>query len=326
MRGIARVLAILAVGSLAVATLQAQAPGRLSGVVSDETGKPLADVQVTVTDPEVSSFSLSTKTNKKGKYAFLIKDVTRPYLCQFEKEGFQTLELTIKIPFNSNLEKNLTMPSLESLQASAANLPAPTPTESETGSVHVNPAILVFNEGAAAASAGDLETAEQKFDEAITLDPDLPEAHAALSALWLASDRFAEAATAADRALELEPGNIRAMEIRYQAHKALGNEAEAAQALAELQAASPEAAQLDRYNRGVGLFNTGAIEEAKSLFLEVLELDPGHARSHYMLGMCHVNSGDNAKAREHLERFLELAPDDADAASAREMVRYLGGS
>lgn len=326
MRGPARVFAILGVGVLAAATLRAQAPGRLSGIVTDETGEPLAEVQVTVTDPEVESFSLSTSTNKKGKYAFLIKDVTRPYSCRFEKEGFQTLELTIKIPFNSNLEKDLTMPSLESLRISTAESPPAISSEAETILVPSNPAVLLFNEGAAAASAGDLEAAEQRFEEAIVLDPDLPEAHAALSALRLGSDRFTEAAAGAERALELEPGNVRTLEIRYRAYRALGDEAKARQALAELRAASPEAAQQDLYNRGVQLFNTGEIETAKSLFLEVIELGPGHARSHYMLGMCYVNSGDSVRAKEHLERFLELAPDDVDAPTARETLGYLGGS
>ena len=30
-----------------------------------------------------------------------------------------------------------------------------------------------------------------------------------------------------------------------------------------------------------------------------------------------------AEAKEHLQRFLELAPDDPDAAAAREMLAYL---
>jgi Tfp pilus assembly protein PilF len=42
-----------------------------------------------------------------------------------------------------------------------------------------------------------------------------------------------------------------------------------------------------------------------------------------MLGLCYVNSGDNAKAKEHFSRFLELAPDDPDAGTAAEMVQYL---
>ena len=315
--------ALLAAGALAAASIRAQAPGRLSGVITDENGTPLSEVQVTVTDPEVESFRLSTATNKKGKYAFLIKDVTRPYLCQFEKEGFQTLEVTIKIPFNANLEKDLTMPSLESLQTAAQTAPALAGSEARPALVPSNPAVLVFNEGAAAVAAGDLATAESKFEEAIALDPELVAPHAALSALRLGGNRFAEAAEAAEKALALDPENVRALQIRYQAYKALGDDAKTQQALSDLQAADPEAALQDLYNQGVELFNGGRIGDAEKLFSEVLEVDPRHARSHYMLGMCFVNSGKNEMAREHLSTFVDLAPDDVDAATARATLEYL---
>ena len=35
------------------------------------------------------------------------------------------------------------------------------------------------------------------------------------------------------------------------------------------------------------------------------------------------DTGDTRKAREHLRRFLELAPDDPEASSAGEMLGYL---
>ena len=82
----------------------------------------------------------------------------------------------------------------------------------------------------------------------------------------------------------------------------------------------------DLYKQGVAVFNAGQIDDARALFDRVLELDPDHAHSHYMLGMCFVNTGDNAQALEHLEKFLELDPENPDAATAREMVNYLAGS
>jgi regulator of sirC expression with transglutaminase-like and TPR domain len=39
--------------------------------------------------------------------------------------------------------------------------------------------------------------------------------------------------------------------------------------------------------------------------------------------MCLVQQGDNAGARQHFERFIELAPDDPEVATAREMLSYL---
>ena len=42
-----------------------------------------------------------------------------------------------------------------------------------------------------------------------------------------------------------------------------------------------------------------------------------------MLAMCHVGRGENAAAKEQFEKFLAMAPDDPDAATAREMLSYL---
>ena len=42
-----------------------------------------------------------------------------------------------------------------------------------------------------------------------------------------------------------------------------------------------------------------------------------------MLGLCYASTGENPKAREHLTKFLALAPNDNDAALAKEMLETL---
>ncbi|MCB1055625.1 MAG: tetratricopeptide repeat protein, partial [Acidobacteria bacterium] len=51
--------------------------------------------------------------------------------------------------------------------------------------------------------------------------------------------------------------------------------------------------------------------------------DPERADAHYTLGLCYLNSGDTAKAREQLGKVLELAPDSSWARDAKEMLGYL---
>ena len=58
-------------------------------------------------------------------------------------------------------------------------------------------------------------------------------------------------------------------------------------------------------------------------FEQVAELDPEHASAHYYLGLCYTNTAETSQAKAHLHRFLELAPDDSNAAAAREMLKYL---
>ena len=62
---------------------------------------------------------------------------------------------------------------------------------------------------------------------------------------------------------------------------------------------------------------------AKELFGKVLEVDPDQSETHYALAMIAVNDGATEEAKLHLERFLALAPDSPEAATARDLLAYL---
>jgi Tfp pilus assembly protein PilF len=47
---------------------------------------------------------------------------------------------------------------------------------------------------------------------------------------------------------------------------------------------------------------------------------PGLAKAYYLLGLCALNTGDYALAKQHLAKFLELDPNAADAPAARDML------
>ena len=49
---------------------------------------------------------------------------------------------------------------------------------------------------------------------------------------------------------------------------------------------------------------------------------PDHAKANYLLGIALVGE-DPAKAKGLLEKFIALAPNDPDAATAKEMLQYL---
>ena len=102
----------------------------------------------------------------------------------------------------------------------------------------------------------------------------------------------------------------------------LGDEAGARQALDALIAGDPEWASTELYNHAVELFNTNEMVSAAAALERVVEAKPNDARAHFLLGMAKYNIGETDDARTHLTRFLELAPDDPDAALAREMLSY----
>ena len=185
-------------------------------------------------------------------------------------------------------------------------------------------AIRIFNAGADAARAGNLDTAITLFGKAIELDPELAPAHAAQSRLLLARERYQEALTSAEKALELDPGLVEVQRTRYEAYRRLGQEDKAREVFEELAAADPEGLAETLLERGRAAFQAGETAAAVQALEQAVQAKPDHARAHYWLGLSYANAGDNAKAKQHLQKFVELAPDDPEAGSAKEMIAYMG--
>ncbi len=73
-------------------------------------------------------------------------------------------------------------------------------------------------------------------------------------------------------------------------------------------------------------YDANDMERAKARFTKVIQVDPNNAKAHYYLGLIYVGEGANAEAKRSLERFVALAPDDPEAATASELIVFLAGS
>ncbi len=181
----------------------------------------------------------------------------------------------------------------------------------------------VFNEGIRLANEGDLETAFERYQEAARIDPNLEIALVAAATTGLKIGRNAEALAAADRILVGAPGNADALRIRYNAALGIGDEELIFDALVGLASVEPEMSRNGMWTLALAANDDNDVPLARERFGRLLEIFPGHARGHYLLGLILVSDGANDEAVAHLERFLELTPDDADAATAQELVRFL---
>jgi tetratricopeptide (TPR) repeat protein len=184
-------------------------------------------------------------------------------------------------------------------------------------------AVVVFNEGVNTYREGNVAEAVSKFEEAVALDPELVNGYVVLGSIAFSQGDPARAAELAATALEKDPSNVGALQVAYDSARALGDVEAAQGALVRLVNADPSWASTGLYDHGVDLYNDGDMVGAIAAFRQVLEVQPGEARAHYLLGMALYNTGDTATAREHLNRFLELAPDDPDAPIAREVLSYV---
>lgn len=182
---------------------------------------------------------------------------------------------------------------------------------------------LVYNAGVSAVKVGNYATAKARFLEAIEMDATLKEAAGALAVIYLTEKDHQKAAEWAEKHLALDPGNERSLRIRWEAYRELGDAEKTKEAFKALAEKNPQVLAAEFYDQGNDLFEAGDTQAAIEKFEHVLEIDPEHARAHYRLGVCQVGVGDPAGAKEHLQKFVELAPDDPEVATAKDMLKYL---
>ncbi|MCP4204834.1 MAG: tetratricopeptide repeat protein [bacterium] len=184
-------------------------------------------------------------------------------------------------------------------------------------------AVRLFNRAATALRENNMEKAIPDLKRALEMDPDLAVARSALATAHLIRKEYQPAAENAEFLRDLKPDDAAALSILYEAYRGLGDAEKAKEAFTALQQISPERAAEAFYNQGVALLDQGKPVDALASFEKVLASNPGHVKVHYMLGLCYLNSSDMAKAKSSLEKFIEMAPDDRDAPSAREMLAAL---
>lgn len=315
------ICAVLAIASLiAIApAANAQLPGTIYGQVVDDKEQPVGDVKITITDPERPDFKQEEKSDSKGRFRIRLANATVPYEFALTKQGYQDVRMGgVKVPARGEVRRNFTMLTTEAALAAASAEGRLDPEAAKKGE-----AADTYNQGVMALRAQDYDTALALFQSALEKQPDLGAAHAALARVYMEKKEHAKALEHAKHAIELQADVDSMNQVLYTSHNALGNTAEAQAALAALQAANPEKASQNVFNESVDLYNNGKMAEAKAGFEKVLAADPNNAKAHYLMGLVYVNESDNAKASEHLKKFLELAPDDPDAATAKEMLQYL---
>jgi Tfp pilus assembly protein PilF len=179
------------------------------------------------------------------------------------------------------------------------------------------------NEGVALSKAGDFAGAFTKYQEALALDPNLLAAQLGLATAAFKIGKFAEAEAAAETVLKADPKNEAAIRLRFNACLSLGDNAKLADALMGLAAVEPEKARDGLLRLALDAYDANDMVLSKQRFNEALKIDPNYPQAHYYLGLINVGLGLSAEAKTHFERFLELAPNDPEANSARDAIKYL---
>jgi predicted Zn-dependent protease len=106
--------------------------------------------------------------------------------------------------------------------------------------------------------------------------------------------------------------------VLYEAYTGKGDKEKAAAAKAKMPA---NAAAL--YNDAVKLLNANKDAEAEKILRQVISVDEKFALAYFHLGMISVRAGKNADAKANFQKYLELDPSGSEAATAKEMMKYI---
>ena len=180
-----------------------------------------------------------------------------------------------------------------------------------------------YNDAVELLKAGDNEAALTKFQAASELDPSLRMALEGVATTALKLGHNQQAASAAERILAQDPHDEAAARIRFNAYLALGDPSKLVDALVGLAPYEPKVAHDGLLKLAFDAYDANDMPKAKERFLKVLQLTPDDTVALYYGALVEVNLGDTQEAIQHLEHFLQLAPNDKEATPARQMLDYL---
>jgi Tfp pilus assembly protein PilF len=309
--------AVTALAAFGLATLLfAGAQGRLKGKVTDSSGAPIEGATVTITTPNLRTFKMSVKSDKRGDWGTILNDATMPYHVRIEKDGFAPVESDKKVPVGDTgvVDAKLLTTAEAGAAASGHGAPAP-PSPSDL-------AAISFNEGVDLLSAGNKPGAEAKFLEAVGKNPDLPQGWQALATLAYEKKDWAKTIEYGQKAIDLDPTLTQLYGVMATAASQSGDKKAAAEWQAKFEEANPESAE-SMYNKGIDAYNKKKVKDAEAMLLKAVEAKPDFALAHFWLGMASFNLNKKAAAKEHLEKYLELEPSGSEASTAKELLPLL---
>jgi tetratricopeptide (TPR) repeat protein len=294
---------------LVTANAFALTEARLTGKVIDrETKQPIPNAVVTVEAVEGKNLKQTFKVKKDGNYAVFLLDGTIRYKITWSAEGYPYYSETIKLKIG---EPNLKDIELSKAVAADAQTVAPVVAKPD-------PSVAAYNEAAALANEGKIAEAIAKMEEAIVAKPDLTAAHMALAKLYARDKQWDKAIASAKKGLEVDNEDTGMWQVLYAAYTAKGDKKAAEEAKTKLPA---NASSL--FNDAAKAINAGKDADAEPLLKQAIAADESFAIAYYELGMLYVRAQKNADAKANLEKYLALDPNGKDAATAKEMLKYV---
>jgi tetratricopeptide (TPR) repeat protein len=305
---IVRSISTVVVGLAVVALLSTRAvaqdwrgAGRLGGVVTDDKGQPV-DGAVVKAQRVGSTGATQAKTNKKGEWA--LNGINGgSWNLDFEKQGYETSRITANVeehspnpPVTTKLKKAAADPNI-ALQAD------------------LKKATDLMNGQKYAEARAIYEDVLAKHPDAKQLEPYIARTYYGEHNLDAAIEHL-RTATAAD------PENVEVKMLLVNTLAEKGDAQESQQILASIDETKITRPEI-LLNVGIGLLNAKKPEDALTWFDKTATRFPDYASAYYYRGITELQLGKNDPAKADLTKFVTMAPDAPEAATAKGILEKM---
>jgi Flp pilus assembly protein TadD len=302
------------------------------GKVTDPDGKPLADVQITITGID-NPRTLKCKTDKNGEYLYLIGLQHGIYHVVARKEGYEPKrESPIEPELGEELEVDFVLkpgqdfkfPHEMTDEERAEYL-----KKYEANAQRSKNATAVsefFEKGVEFFDKKMYAEAIDEFNKGLELDPEQVVLVARVGDTYLQMKKYEDALAFYEKAIELDPTEPKYLNNKGVVLDKMGKKKESEKAFEEASSLTGGGAQ-ELYNLGVTKYNAGNMEEAAAAFKRAIAADSGYAEAYYLLGNCLLGDPETiCEALDTFRKYISLGgkPDNVDVA--KQMIDALGSS
>lgn len=296
--------------------------GAISGTVIDRDGKPMAGAIIAIDRKEITQH-LEVRTDGKGAF-FRTGIENGTYRLTVIHDGVPVAAAdNLKVSFGDRLEHNFDLRTQGTQQQPrAAGAPPADRAQREAENIANIETQGAFNAGLAALNARNFDEAIAQLSLAAERRPNMPVILARLAETYSEARKYNEAAETYKKAIELKPADIGYHDALYLALCRAGRIDECREAADKAVTLEPALGGSVFFNLGVMLAERGFVKESEEAFQRSIAHNPKNADTHYQFGLLYLRDPktmDSAVAQ--FEKYLQLAPNGADAATAKQLIQ-----
>jgi len=277
--------------------------GRIAGKVTDEAGKPLDGVVIKAFLASANG-GTEIKTNKNGEWA--LGGIARgDWALDVSKDGYETRTITVSVGEMSRLP-----PMTITLKRATA--PA-------------DPNIAIrgdLEKAAALMNAKQFAEARAIYEALSAKYPEIPQFYALIARTYYGENALDKSISYLEQAQTKEPGNV---EVTLLLGNILIEKGEVEKGRAMLATVDDSRVKDPAVflNVGIALINRNRSEDALPYFSKNIALFPTSADAYYYRGITQLQLGKTAEAKADLEKFVAMAPDAPEAATAKKILEQI---